>query len=905
MTALELIQRKEPETSKPTTSALELIQRHTSPVKALDLIHKPVSAMDLINKDEEGSKETSVFKEAAKAVGRGVMTGLEVVAWPFEQASKGVRSSARMVAGQLAGETTQQTQQAIEQGWQEGRGIGDEMHDLIKQGLIHYGASEKGASAAAFLPGILADIGGTVGTIPGIAKAISLPYKATRAATKYGAKAVEASRFTIPGTQITEQVAKTTLAERMLARGEEVAKSTEAFVGRKLVPRYTQKTTLPESEAFIQKSEQLVRDSDQVFANAKSLSERLGKGLSRDQRVELAEAIQNNGVTQNPLLQARAQEARTLLDEVGQQAVSVGLLPQAVYEQNKGKYMARFYEAFENKDIAKDLVGEMFGRTRINVDRFMKRKNITQTTKDLLGEIRDPAYAVAKGVAQTQEATLTSRFFSEVARNPRWASTERMAPDWIRIDPEKKKGILTLGELSGKFVHPAIAEEINQTMQASSALGSWYKSTLSRWKKFKTVDNPMTHFGNIIGNTVLADLGGLSPARMDIYGRAAKDFATKGGSFQEAAQANLFGKEFAKSEFLSALQQTFAKPGQSMFDSLGKITEGIAKVAGKIDDGMAKAYQFEEQFYKYALFLHAKSTGMTTVNAVKHAEKFLFNYSDTTKFIKNVRDYAIPFVTFPYKAVPAVMEAALKNPFRVNKYIMTAKYLQDESLKQLNLNEKEWDQVKRSMEPYVRKGFYLPLFSRDAHGRIQHWDVSRFFLLGQLKDVVENPFQNPIWPLAVNVLAGRDWRMQPLYKPDAPAWEKAQKTFDALYKLILPSLAPPIPGLTEGGYSAAHAMRYVQQTDPRGEPPSGTQAVLRQVGSRIVPQHEKRSWESTQYEMKRERDDLMREEQRLRQRYDEQVRKGYPQMTKEERDHKIKEIRKKMLLLTQRGPLNK
>src|SRR3990167_1627798 len=103
MTALELIQRKEPETSKPTTSALELIQRPRSPVKALDLIHKPVSAMDLINKDEEGSKETSVFKEAAKAVGRGVMTGLEVVAWPFEQASKGVRSSARMVAGQLAG----------------------------------------------------------------------------------------------------------------------------------------------------------------------------------------------------------------------------------------------------------------------------------------------------------------------------------------------------------------------------------------------------------------------------------------------------------------------------------------------------------------------------------------------------------------------------------------------------------------------------------------------------------------------------------------------------------------------------------------------------------------------------------------------------------------------------------
>lgn len=857
-------------------------------------------------------------------VGSPVMTGVEKTLEPFNVMDRSVRAGLRTIAGPvLKGETLSQSQQAAQRGFEEKRGMFNELKELFERdadkflpaGATHeeFPTAKQYAKGFGTAAGLFSENVAMAGTVPAIAGALKQVGK-LRGVTKAAQAAVEMARkpigtkftpdeFRIPGTDIVE----TTVSEsplmgsapgklkQALAATERGLQKGERFVGKQLQYRYGQ------PEAYQALAEDNLNSLHKIIEQSTDLSKSLAEGLSKDQRVQLGAAIRNGGRSTDPILAERAQQARSLLDDVGEQAVKAGLLSRQVYEANKGSYMARFYELYENPEKGKTFLAEMFGTsppTRLQVDRFLKmNKNLDEVQRAQMGEILDPAYAVAKGSAQTRTAVTNAQFFSKVASNPEWASTDHV-PGWTQLTAKSKGGIHRLGDLEGKWVEPSIAEDINQSFKMSSGLWKTYVKSLSKWKEFKTVDNPGTHFGNLIGNTMLADLGGLSPARLDIYGRAIKELAQgKGEFFQEAKDLGMFRRGNVTQEFQELLQSFIKEPGTTWTDKMPAILAWMAKAPGKIHGGMKAAYQKEEELFKLAKYIHARTDlGMKPSEAFADAQKWLIDYSKVTPFIKGVRNTAMPFVTFPYKSLPLLAEAAAKTPFRVTKYIVALQELQNNAIDNLKLSEAEWEEVKRTMPGYMRSGQFLLLPTRDQHGRLQFINLTNKLLWGDVMDAPREPGvasltnKNPYVSL-LDMARNRDWRGKEIWDERDTPTEKFKKWASRVHQLVLPNLSPPIPGLTEGGYNWKAMMDAINQRDFYGETPTVGQSVARQVGMRVHPLPQERALKTTGEQYRKELSERRFEEQDLNRRQDlsKEMRERLLKIVDRKRQEQLKE----------------
>ena len=189
--------------------------------------------------------------------------------------------------------------------------------------------------------------------------------------------------------------------------------------------------------------------------------------------------------------------------------------------------------------------------TRLELSRFKKRKDIPEQVRMLMGEILEPGYPVAKGLAQMRHDVETAKLFNFVADIPEWTldpeaplfTQGKSLKDYTKM-PEGKK----LGRLSGAYVIKPIADDLNQIVKERGEFEKISASLMSEWKFMKVVVNPSTHARNMMSNTILAYLGGLPPTRLDIYGKAIWQLARGGKEFEEAKGIGLFRGTFAHAE---------------------------------------------------------------------------------------------------------------------------------------------------------------------------------------------------------------------------------------------------------------------------------------------------------------------------------------------------------------------
>ena len=102
--------------------------------------------------------------------------------------------------------------------------------------------------------------------------------------------------------------------------------------------------------------------------------------------------------------------------------------------------------------------------------------------------------------------------------------------------------------------------------------------------------------------------------------------------------------------------------------SLDDIKEGVKHstrlkgIANKVYDNtlgrMEKAYQFEDQVFRMAVFMDRINKGFDVTKASREAKRWFVDYDINAPVIQALKKTALPFVSYTYRVIPLLAEAA-------------------------------------------------------------------------------------------------------------------------------------------------------------------------------------------------------------------------------------------------------
>ena len=542
-----------------------------------------------------------------------------------------------------------------------------------------------------------------------------------------------------------------------------------------------------------------------------------------------------------PEIWAKAKPAFDELDRLGKEAVNVGLLKAETYAENVGKYIARLYRKHEIPKGVIEKVKTIFEKKplRIDLSRFKKRTDIPEDVREAMGEILEAGYPTAKSLVQLNHAVERAKFFKEVAG--KWAK------DTIEEGFSKLPDVKTLGELASKAVPTPIFDDIQELIRIKTPAEKALSKIVGGFKFSKVILNPATHARNIMSNFLLNSFEGLSPARLDIYAKAAKQIATKGNLYKEAQKVGLGLDTFASRELKDIL---LGPEGATIGKKFGSTWKNIVNKLGNI-------YQKEEEFAKMAQYIFQKGKGLTSEDAYKVAERATFNYAQVTPFIKRVREsiWGFPFITFTYKATPQVAKTLITAPTKISNIGKIKTAIENQAdLKELT--------KERASEPeWIRDGFYIKMPVKDKFGRSAYLDLSYIMPFGDLitgnyleRDIKretglpESPAEAAIKKLPfINVVRelgkNQDFYGNKIVRESDSIGKQLSDVFRHIVKTYSP---PAIADLIPGGYRVTGERRpgvfkRVAEVEMKGLEAGGAQTrtlvqeLLRQVGLKISP----------------------------------------------------------------------
>lgn len=627
--------------------------------------------------------------------------------------------------------------------------------------------------------------------------------------------------------------------QRTLKKSEFVNK-----IGRKIIFRYNQ------PQWYKDLSEATERKMINVNNISTELKEYLGKDLTNEEKIELQQAIVTGGYHVNPKIGDRAMVARHVLDDYGEQFYRVGAMSRETFEKNKGEYLMRAYyhpevqkplkEWYKNSDGQRASLNRAKKRgieKRFHEDKAQKLiaegwedrgpvksqpgyrrvwRDFTKEERKAMNEVLDlPEYLVSKTIRDVGYDVALLNKFAEVAKHAD-AVSDSPIKNWVKM-PDAKN----YGKLAGKYVDPEIAEDIRGIMKARET-ASKITQAVSTWKKWKVTWNIATHFRNMYWNIILADIAGLSPARVDIYGSALYDVfkGSKSADFVEARNLNTFGGTFTGNELKPIFEGARLKhlgnlePNKDGLyevdwkDKLGAdITDkfnSLKRAYGKVDNKLGDIYRGEEVWNKLALYKYFKyEKGLSPEEASKQARFWGQDYGSIPHGVREFgrKWWGMPFVSFQYVMVPIIGKALISRTASIAKWILIGFLMEEQARKALKLSRKALRTIKENLFPdWMQNGLYITYPELDENGQYQFLDMS--YVVPYVQDVKTlDPttyyFQNPVaqygMALHTNIdpfLGTEIWNKQT--DPGALGAIKSYNKY--LYRQIVPPLAP-------GGYN--------------------------------------------------------------------------------------------------------
>ncbi len=628
----------------------------------------------------------------------------------------------------------------------------------------------------------------------------------------------EIARFAKPTNLITARILGTALKPIGKAIGKVGGKIIPQKVKDLFLRKFTVGKGTPEAFQELTRKAKLARGagSRESEAVAKALSTKpSGQPISREQqrfvgRIFRKEVIESPALKANPKyqeLKVISDSGRKIMDKWSKELVKTGIPSKEAtktIENNVDQYMARMYEKHFTK------TGRGFGtkELRLRLDGLKHRKNLSESVRKSMGEIKEPALPTAVRVKEISTTVANNKLFGSVAKNPEWASNTQLSQNMIKMGNSKN-----LGALRNKWVVKPIADEINGiiSVKAQNLSLEIYSKGLSAWKYGKVVLNPATHARNMISNSMLLDLSGVNHIRQaTLMPRVMRDYLSKGRLYKLAVKHGAIGDEFIGGDVakIKVAYETMGGKGNiSRFMNAVKLP---FRKAGDI-------YQAEEQISKMIKFTDMLSKGARPDVAAKEAQKWLFNYNEIPDFIKAAKHFA-PFITFTYKALPRVGEAIVNNPLKVYKYFAMFKGWNEASRKFQKQSPTEFARETNALPPWLMRsigGVPMTLMMpwRDKHGRSQWLNLEYILPLGMAPEAIKRPLDivsNPLFTLYADLSKNKDFKGQDIVPVGSTKAEALRIAGAYAWRQIMPSFTPSIFKLTgkdkgeelvKGGYS--------------------------------------------------------------------------------------------------------
>ena len=457
-------------------------------------------------------------------------------------------------------------------------------------------------------------------------------------------------------------------------------------------------------------------------------------------------------------------------------------------------------------------------------------RDFTYDERILMGEVRDSLSRFVLGYMSTQRDLAVMRLYNQLAQDSRY-SRSTPADGYVavpNIDIPGVQGVKKYANLSGRYVTQEVFSQLQNVSKVQNDFARAYKKMLSAWKEGKTVLNPVAHFNNTVGNITMCHFAGVSYWDVNKYVEAAREFAKgekKSTLIQEAFKYGLFSGSFTKEEMAALV------PDKQLQELLNRSESGLDKaidlVNGVLSWGLRSklrsAYEFEDSFFKLVLYKKAREEAlMSPEDAVDYATSYIFTYDDLPTGAAAIRDYAVPFFAWTYKAIPCLLKTALVYPHRflapaaVLYGLNMATYFllaggggdDDDLLKRWERAQKLQDYESETMPDFMKglTAFLTPksvrIWNDSLTGQAQFLDISRWIPGGDMFDAdnqmggvsIFQPLMpsHPLVGLGLAMFANKDsFTGKEVVNDKADTeMEKLRKRGAWLAKNLSPALAP-------------------------------------------------------------------------------------------------------------------
>ena len=281
------------------------------------------------------------------------------------------------------------------------------------------------------------------------------------------------------------------------------------------------------------------------------------------------------------------------------------------------------------------------------------------------------------------------------------------------------------------------------------------------WKTGKVALNPPSWVRNAVGNFLLLDIStntnmaALSKSLTDEVMSSIKGEETEW--FRLAQEGGLWGTSFSANELYlikrkfekrylqklakerrakegrvaSTIANNFAFMGEKFYDTIEAATEIYGNLEGIFKTVKMKDYiqTWEKENGTSYKNLPIGEMRALMAEAISEANKAIFDYSKVPGWMKTMRRMPIgaPFLTFTYKAFPAVMEGLARRPQKFIKY-MALPYMMTQALMLTqDLSDDDVEEIQRKLSKWMREksSIYILPF-KDSNGKLGAFDMGPF-----------------------------------------------------------------------------------------------------------------------------------------------------------------------------------
>ena len=558
--------------------------------------------------------------------------------------------------------------------------------------------------------------------------------------------------------------------------------------------------------------------------------------------------------------------------------------------------------------------------------RFFDKKNKVGMFRDFvpaerqaLGEIDEVRYVVAKTIIMMAHDIEVAKYFKWVYEK----YGKSVAPEgvevidgseslwraykpsvWVRVPNSKIPGtdLHVYGAIAGKYLPGPMWNDIRQLTRLKSAnvLPDALAAVIRIWKINKTALTPGVHVNNIMGNVMMSyfhDVLGRhvaqallimarkskNPGYMDVYRDFEASGATLGMYAHQELRAEIMdpleeelrkelneaaGEEsiLTASNLLALIKQKHVAEAmrQAVIGARGTVA---GRVAAKMVRTAIDAYQIEDEVFRLAAFIKGKEGGMTDAEAGKFAKRSFLDYDITAPWINALRQTILPFIGFPYRAIPMLLETAAHKPWKIINLMLIFGALNALAYAMLGAGGDEDDE--RRLLPPEKSGKIwgiIPKLMRmpwNHDGAPVFLDIRRWVIVGDVLDVEQShsaipllPSLNPSGPLAMvaefvanrEQFTGKDIVNK---KTDTLA-EMASKISGWAWRSYMPNM-PGLPGTyaTTGIVNAGKG-----KTDVFGREQDLAMAMLSSVGVKIAAYPKDVAMMNAKFELDRQRGEI-------------------------------------------------